>query len=179
MTTTGNALRKATRQKALPLNEEWKDIPGYGGIYKIHWRGCVRSLISNKILSPGKSKGGYMTVSLLDKTHTIHRLVAKSFIKNPKNKKCVNHKDGNKLNNHYANLEWATYSENNSHAFELGLRSPINKAKGIIQYDMDGNEIARYRTSECLPEGFYGGCVCQVCNGKRNHHKGYKWSWIN
>lgn len=51
----------------------------------------------------------------------IHRLVAKAFISNPKNLPCVNHKDGNKLNNHITNLEWCTYQYNTQHALQNGL----------------------------------------------------------
>lgn len=51
----------------------------------------------------------------------IHRLIAEAFIPNPENKKTVNHKDGNKLNNSAKNLEWATIGENVRHARKLGL----------------------------------------------------------
>ena len=60
---------------------------------------------------------------------TIHRLVALTFLPNPDNKRTVNHKDGNKLNNHVSNLEWATYQENNKHAISTGLRTSIRKVK--------------------------------------------------
>ena len=51
----------------------------------------------------------------------IHRLVGHSFVQNPKNKPHINHKDGNRLNNFYRNLEWCTHKENMRHAAENGL----------------------------------------------------------
>ena len=54
-------------------------------------------------------------------SHLIHRLVAITFLDNPNNKLTVNHKDGNKLNNHLCNLEWATYSENCKHSYDNNL----------------------------------------------------------
>lgn len=58
------------------------------------------------------------------KTKTIHRLIGLGFIPNPENKPTINHKDGNKKNYDISNLEWATYSENNTHAYKTGLKSP-------------------------------------------------------
>lgn len=67
---------------------------------------------------------GYELVSFLKEDGvyyhaSIHRLVAMYFVANPYNKTIVNHIDGNKLNNHYTNVEWVTASENNVHAIKL------------------------------------------------------------
>jgi len=124
--------------------EEWKDIEGYEGIYKISNLGEVKSLerksafnrngksffrtYHEKILKPalsGSTSDKYLVVCLCKnkRSHTnkIHRLIAKAFILNPENKRCVNHIDGNKTNNHISNLEWCTHSENMKHAYKIGL----------------------------------------------------------
>lgn len=120
--------------------EQWKDVVGYEGYYEVSDHGNVRSLdkevrtnirhvksriIKGKVLKPYKKNHGYYAVSLSKDgkwfTTEIHRLVAKAFLPNPMNKKVVNHKDGNKLNNHIDNLEWTSYKENHWHAREIQL----------------------------------------------------------
>lgn len=64
---------------------------------------------------------GYRHTILNRKNRNIHRVIAETFIPNPNNLPCVNHKDGNKLNNSVDNLEWCTHSENVLHAYETGL----------------------------------------------------------
>ncbi len=77
----------------------------------------------------------------------IHRLIADTFIDNddPDNKKMVNHKDGNKLNNHVSNLEWTTAGENNLHAIKTGLRKIHTRP--IIITDSEGDSF-EYQTHE-------------------------------
>lgn len=92
--------------------------------------GRVWSKLSNKWLSQ-HMRGQYKKITLYFptglKSFNIHRLVAEKFIPNPDNLPCVNHKDGNKFNNHKDNLEWTTYAGNSQHAVSVGL---IIGAKG-------------------------------------------------
>lgn len=97
--------------------------------YLISNTGSVKSIDrkyhKGKILKSRLRANGYYYVSLslngIVKDKTIHRLVAQAFIPNPDYKKCVNHKDCNKLNNVVANLEWVTHGENQKHAIENNL----------------------------------------------------------
>ncbi len=68
-------------------------------------------------------RGLYHHISANGKALSVHRLVAIAFIDNPDNLPQVNHKDGNRSNNHVDNLEWVTNSENQSHAVKLGLKA--------------------------------------------------------
>ena len=110
------------------IKEEWKDVKGYEGCYKVSNMGIIKSFKHEKdgrLLSP-KFNGNYNQIRLCKdgvcNIFSIHRLVAIHFVENPLNKDQVNHIDGNKTNNFYKNLEWATHSENGLHAYETNLR---------------------------------------------------------
>lgn len=69
---------------------------------------------------------GYPYILIQGHKKLVHRVVAMAYLPNPEGKKCVNHKDGDKLNNALSNLEWVTHSENMKHAFKTGLWKPHN-----------------------------------------------------
>ncbi len=110
--------------------EQWKDIEGYEGIYEVSNYGKVRRIDTGYVMKERLTFDGYVKATLTTnskaKDFRVHRLVANAFIPNPDNKETVNHKDGNKLNNHISNLEWATRSEQTQHSYDLGLKKPVH-----------------------------------------------------
>ena len=114
------------------MKEIWRDIKGYEGLYQVSNTGKIKSLsrtyfklgklatYKEKELKIVKQKTGYCTVNLYKnsflKVMLVHRLVAETFIKHPKNKNVVNHIDYNKENNCVENLEWTTQQENLAHS---------------------------------------------------------------
>ena len=109
--------------------EIWKRIENYPDYFVSNF-GRIKSYRWGKrtsILIPMRTPEGYVAIYFYKdgckrKSIKIHRLVAKVFIPNPENKRCVNHKDGNKSNNHIENLEWMTKSEDLKHAYKTGLK---------------------------------------------------------
>ena len=96
-------------------SEHWASIDGYTN-YQVSWWGRVRNAKTGRILKPQAGGHGYNHVNLskLGKTkiHRIHVLVAREWAPNPEGKRCVDHIDGNKANNNWENLRYATHSEN-------------------------------------------------------------------
>ena len=163
----------------------WKDIEGTTN-YEISSNGNVRNKTTKKILKGRKSKSGYLQVSIkFDgeekfKNKYIHRLVAEAFIENKYNKKEVNHKDGNKLNNNLDNLEWVTSSENQKHRHSIGINKTSNRRIG--KFNLNGQLIKEYNSIIEAAEEENNGIrvsIDNVLQGKRFTLKGYVWKYLD
>lgn len=204
------------------MEEIWKDIKGYEGIYQVSNTGKIKSLdriiyqdkdgltysrlIKGKVLKYNYDKQGYLLVHLcingIRKCFKVHRLVAEAFIENVEQKQYVNHIDGNKKNNVMNNLEWVTPSENNIHAYKIGLSKPTrpmlgrkkekhpsyglrgklnHKSKKVLQYDKNNNFIKEW---ECVAEvertlNIKESVISLCCRGIKYHKTagGYIWKY--
>ena len=114
----------------------FRPIPGYEDLYLISPEGEIFSKYRKKTLIPHIHEKGYLDISLNKDGKAnhfrIHRLVAMTFIPNPDNLPCINHKNGIKTDNRVENLEWCSYSDNMKHAWDSGLcektRASIKKS---------------------------------------------------
>ena len=123
------------------MEEIWKDIEGYEGLYEASSFGRIRSLdrvldskvrtpqkVKGRILKLGKDTNGYLSIRLhKDKVKTrclVHRLIAITFCEGYVEKYEVNHINGIKTDNNTNNLEWVTATDNKKHAFRIGLSTP-------------------------------------------------------
>lgn len=84
------------------------------------------------------------------KTFLVSILIATAFLDNPENLPCINHLDGNPLNNSVKNLEWCTYERNVNHAFLNGLNQNVNE---IVLVDMETKE-SNYFVSKAAASAF-------------------------
>lgn len=170
------------------MKEIWKDIPNYEGLYLISNLGRIKSLYNYRrngtnILKP-KIKKGYYQIGLRKngkrKWFAIHRLVALTFIPNPHNYKCVNHKDEKKLNNCVENLEWCTVKYNNCYGTRIE-RVKEKTSKKILQYDLKGNFIKEFPSVSSAAKEYNTsiGNISNCCNNHPKYHKvkGYVWKY--
>lgn len=133
--------------------EIWKDIKGYEGEYQASNLGRIKSLhfnIKNQnyetILKGQDVWNGYLRVTLSKKGRTklfaVHRLVAQTFLENPKNLPVVNHINGDRTDNRIENLEWVTFKENSRRSAEVRKTDRYNSIK---VKDNQGNTFNSYR----------------------------------
>lgn len=145
--------------------------------YLISQDGFVLNEKTGRKLKAQNNGNGYLKVTLTIKgvqiQKYIHRLVAELYIDNPKYKKQVNHKDGDKKNNNVNNLEWVTNSENQIHAHITGLKSngnnlwngkfSLNDLRKIFRLDKNG--MKRYLIAKEM--NCSKSTISDILNGKR------------
>lgn len=172
------------------MKEIWKPLKNYEKYYQISNFGKIKNNY-NKILGWVQNTG-YKTVSIKNKKVSLHRLVAEAFIPNPNNYPCVNHIDGNKLNNRVDNLEWCSYKHNYNEAIRIGLIKPKRFEKGhkirskkIIQYTLNGKYVNQYDCSidaekELKKQGIKINArnIRKVCNKERKTAGGFMWQYL-
>lgn len=194
------------------MKEIWKDIVNevYGnlflGKYQVSNMGNVRAIarsFTNKrgrtyfykehLINQSFDKDGYKMVGLvgnnLKKYYVrVHRLVALSFVPNPDLQKFnfVNHKDENKSNNIFSNLEWCDCLYNNNYGTRNKRLSEAKykhnyKAKIVQRFDKNGNFIDEFKSAceAARKLNFQQTCISNCCLGVAKSHKGFIFKYKN
>ena len=175
--------------------EIWKPIQDYKGIYEVSNYGNVKRIkvakgTSGGILKVDKTVKGLM-VRLRnlgdDRNRSVHRLLAKEFIHNPHNKKCINHKDGNRWNNYISNLEWVTHSENVQHShnelerFYTAYGENHKNSISVSKYTKSNIYIGTYGSvnEAGRQENIPFTNIAKNARGKRHTAGGFVWKYEN
>lgn len=159
-----------------------KNIPDYNGLYYVREDGRVFKC-DGREMKGNINSYGYRVVSLtkdgVKKDHKVHRLVAMAFIPNPNDYGCVNHKDGNKLNNAMSNLEWCTKGYNNYHARSI-LGVDVSQ-KAVVQKDMNGHVLAIWKniSTAAMITGCSAQLIANCCHGTAKSTGDYRWEFAD
>ena len=174
------------------MQEIWKDIPNYEEMYQVSNYGRVKSLKYNKekILKPCVDRYGYLYVKLCKngkgKSHTIHRLVLKTFAPvDNMDKLDVNHRNEIKSENYLWNLEWCDRAYNNNYGFK-NMKSSCTQGKPIAMLEPETHKFIKSFCSSYeagRQTGFCYRAINYCCNNKYdgkypNIYKGYMWVYL-
>ena len=168
----------------MTMEEIWRPINGYQGLYQVSDQGKVRSLKFGKerIMKNIRNKDGYLRIGLRKngehKLYLVHRLVAQTFIQNPQNLPEVNHKDENKDNNSVQNLEWCS-SKYNANFGTRNQRQAEKLSKPILQYTKYGAFVREWKSATDVQRniGFFCQNISSCCNGKCKSAYNFIWKF--
>lgn len=159
-------------------------LEGYGNYYFYPDGSCVSFQGGRlKILKPYKHTQGYEQMTLVDdagkhKKHLVHRIIAELFVENKRTEaRCINHKNGNKKDNSYTNLEWCTPKENNRHSyFVLGNTQSGYRRRPVKKIGNNGKLVKVYNSIREAAEDneVSPSLVHSYCNGRRKQNKDYQ-----
>lgn len=181
------------------MDEIWKDIEGYEGLYQISTMGRVKSLPrinlcvdktyirKGKVLKGSPDKDGYLCVHLskggAQRKFPIHRIVAKHFISNPQKYGQVNHKNEIVDDNRSENLEWCDCAYNIRYGTGIKRRAKLQTnrhgSKKVLQFTMNGEFVREFpSTMEVVRVyGFRQSHINECCLGKAKSSYGYIWKY--
>ena len=159
-------------------NEVWKDLIGYGNRYEVSNTGKVRIKDNKKVLKQYEHRGyKYVGLYFENKTHNtrVHRLVAKTFLKDFTDNCVVMHLDNNTKNNNVNNLKCGTQKENIQQCCKENRRFYSNKR--VKQYDLQGNFIKEWKSQTDIKNelGYRQNFISMCCNNVRKSAYGYLW----
>ena len=162
------------------MKEVWNPIVDVGYYVSNFGRVLSRKRKKPRIISQQISNSGYVRVHLCVNgkgvNYSVHRLVAEAFVEKEEGCDFVNHKDENKLNNNFQNLEWCTSEYNNNYG-ATNYRQARTKGKPIYQVSKNGVIVDKFfAISEASRQtGFALGGISECANGKRHEFRGYRW----
>lgn len=171
----------------MKIKEQWKDIPGYEGIYQVSTLGEIRNIKTGRILKQ-VYLCGYKRIGLYNKEHKyknhfVHRLVAETFIPNPDNLPQVNHRNELKDENVVSNLEWCTQKYNINYGTAIQRRVE-NQRKPILQFTKTGIFVKEYYSISEANKAFNPKCnypatgnIGRCLQGKCKSAYGFKWKY--
>lgn len=162
---------------------EWRPVTDYEDLYEVSNTGEVRRIIPRyshvTTLKQYTSNKGYKLVCLcrngIQKTISVHRLVALAFIPNPDCLPCVNHIDENKANNNVSNLEWCSYLRNNIYGHRLE-KSASKRSKAVICVETGIVYASAYEAQRLT--GIHQSKISECCNGNRQTTAKCHWSFV-
>lgn len=182
------------------ITEQWNDVVGYEGYYKVSTFGRIKSLKrqvfqpqfqkwalrKERIIAQTLNKYGYCKIVLqVDNVRvdtTAHVIVGTAYLPNPENKTQINHKKGNKTDNRPTELEWNTAKENSNHAISIGIDSVVGVHNGrcilsekdvlAIREGYEKGKHNNYRNRMSKKYGVSTSQVGKICLG-------YLWKHLN